>query len=109
MKIINNALRDSSIMTAIGSIQFNENGVADVEDEFAVQLLELRGYEAVNDDFKTEDETAVIDSNNNCKESLKDSLDKMNVMQLKKYAKDNEINTTASKKTELIAEIIEHK
>ena len=29
--------------------------------------------------------------------------------QLKKYAKDNEINTTASKKTELIAEIIEHK
>lgn len=141
MKVQNLSKAGKSVLTAIGSIQFDNNGVAEVKDEdFAKSLLELKGYEPADpnaivempEEPETTEDAAPEEVDNGEEETseevettedaeagddtdeagddndeLINELNAMTVPQLRKYAKDNNIDLQgASKKDEIIPVIL---
>ena len=91
MKIKNEKKKGLAVNTSIGLLIFDENGVTDVKSEdFAKELLELDGYESAE---------SVVEET---KEDEED-LESLTVFQLKKIAKEKNIDIgDAKKKVELI-------
>ena len=91
MKIKNEKKKGLAVNTSIGLLIFDENGVTDVKSEdFAKELLELDGYESAE---------PVVEET---KEDEED-LESLTVFQLKKIAKEKNIDIgDAKKKVELI-------
>lgn len=134
-KIINNRLKGKQLATSYGKVQFNSDGVAEIENEELVEkLLKLNGYKLVegdensaenrqeepdagktsaveettqkNDEDTSEDEPEEDDGVAET-EYTEESLMEKNVPQLKKVAKDNDIDLAgATKKDEIIAIIL---
>lgn len=98
------------LITAFGKILFNEKGEANVELVVAEKLATLRGFEVV--DSKPIGEEVIGDKSeeiieNNIEKADLEALNKMNVPQLRKYAKDHGIDLEdATKKDEIIAIIL---
>ena len=134
-KIINLLLKGQAVMTSGGRIDFDSEGVAEVEDEELVdRLVQLKGYERADsqpeqpeqpeepkEEEKVEevppeeentqeiDESTSEDKEEGTPESefTEEFLSAKNVPQLKKIAKDNNIDLAgASKKDEIIAVIL---
>ena len=128
MRIKNIHLINKELITSLGSATFNSEGIAEVAEEIGNALLELDGYsdadneatepEVVNLENKVVEEVPVEETpsependEEEAKEeesdNLEEELSKMNVPQLKKYAKDNNIELNdASKKDEIISMIL---
>ena len=121
-KIFNEDLAGAKLTTSLGEVEFDNNGVADVEDEeFVAGLLKLKGFtladgkmpKAVEDSVEgveqeAEEEPAAVESDEDSGEELsEDVLNGKNIMQLKKIAKDNNIELSgANKKDEIISIIL---
>lgn len=121
-KIFNEALASAKLTTSLGEVEFDNNGVADVDDEeFVAGLLKLKGFtladgsvpNAVEDSVEeveqeNEEEPAAVESDEDAGEELsEDVLNGKNIMQLKKIAKDNNIELSgANKKDEIISIIL---
>lgn len=121
-KIFNEALASAKLTTSLGEVEFDNNGVADVEDEeFVAGLLKLKGFaladgsvpNAVEDSVEeveqeNEEEPAAVESDEDAGEELSEEvLNGKNIMQLKKIAKDNNIELSgANKKDEIISIIL---
>ena len=121
-KIFNEALASAKLTTSLGEVEFDNNGVADVEDEeFVAGLLKLKGFsladgnmpKAVEDSVEeveqeNEEEPAAVESDEDAGEELSEEvLNGKNIMQLKKIAKDNNIELSgANKKDEIISIIL---
>lgn len=121
-KIFNEALANAKLTTSLGEVEFDNNGVADVEDEeFVAGLLKLKGFtladgnmpNAVEDSVEeveqeNDEEPAAVESDEDAGEELsEDVLNGKNIMQLKKIAKDNNIELSgANKKDEIISIIL---
>ena len=121
-KIFNEALASAKLTTSLGEVEFDNNGVANVEDEeFVAGLLKLKGFaladgsvpNAVEDSVEeveqeNEEEPAAVESDEDAGEELSEEvLNGKNIMQLKKIAKDNNIELSgANKKDEIISIIL---
>lgn len=121
-KIFNEALASAKLTTSLGEVEFDNNGVANVEDEeFVAGLLKLKGFtladgsvpNAVEDSVEeveqeNEEEPAAVESDEDAGEDLSEEiLNGKNIMQLKKIAKDNNIELSgANKKDEIISIIL---
>lgn len=122
-KIFNEALASDKLTTSLGEVEFDNNGVANVEDEeFVAGLLKLKGFaladgnmpKAVEDNSveeveqENEEEPAAVESDEDAGEDLSEEvLNGKNIMQLKKIAKDNNIELSgANKKDEIISIIL---
>lgn len=132
-KIFNNRLKGKQLATSGGKIQFNAEGVAEIANEELVEkLLGLKGYSLVEDTenpvknpkkepdmvkSSDEDEKPQEEDENTSDEEdaegvaeaeyTEESLMEKNVPQLKKVAKDNNIDLAgATKKDEIIAIIL---
>lgn len=122
-KIFNEALASAKLTTSLGEVEFDNNGVADVEDEeFVSGLLKLKGFtladgsvpNVVEDNSVEEveqenkEEPAAVESDEDAGEELSEEvLNGKNIMQLKKIAKDNNIELSgANKKDEIISIIL---
>ena len=122
-KIYNEALANAKLTTSLGEVKFDNNGVADIEDEeFVAGLLKLKGFtladgnmpNAVEDSVEEveqeaeEEEPAAVESDEDAGEELSEEiLNGKNIMQLKKIAKDNNIELSgANKKDEIISIIL---
>ena len=121
-KIFNEALASAKLTTSLGEVEFDSNGVANIEDEeFVAGLLKLKGFSladgsvphAVEDDSieeveqEAEEETAVESDEDAGEELSEEVLNGKNIMQLKKIAKDNNIELSgANKKDEIISIIL---
>lgn len=119
-KIFNEALASAKLTTSLGEVEFDNNGVADVEDEeFVAGLLKLKGFtladgsvpNAVEDsveEVEQEDKEEPVESDEDTGEELSEEvLNGKNIMQLKKIAKDNNIELSgANKKDEIISIIL---
>lgn len=121
-KIFNEALASAKLTTSLGEVEFDNNGVADIKDEeFVAGLLKLKGFtladgsvpKAVEDSVEeveqeAEEEPAAVESDEDAGEELsEDVLNGKNIMQLKKIAKDNNIELSgANKKDEIISIIL---
>lgn len=121
-KIFNEALANARLTTSLGEVEFDNNGVANVEDEeFVAGLLKLKGFaladgsvpNAVEDSVEeveqeNEEEPAAVESDEDDGEELSEEvLNGKNIMQLKKIAKDNNIELSgANKKDEIISIIL---
>ena len=125
MKVINMSYRNRSLITSQGLFKFDENGVSDVTpDEFAEELLKMKGFSSVDGESNVEIPSKSVDKVVNPEptseseevseeepadnaEMDEEEIRKMNVPQLKKYAKDNGIDLgDASKKDEIIKIIL---
>ena len=104
-------LKNKKLTTAFGEFTFDGEGKADIPDEQANKLLELKGYERIDKEDeqkaevkpaeKTEEVTKTID-----KVTVEDIKAK-NVPMLKKFAKDNNIEVEGlTKKEELVDAIL---
>ena len=125
-KIFNGNNKGQSIATAIGLISFDENGIAEVNDEeMAEKLLQLDGYkrpdgEGAPKQPQSEPKKAEVENNSSEEENVEEEksegegeelteevLTTKNVPQLRKIAKDNDIDLNgATKKDEIIAIIL---
>lgn len=119
-KIFNEALASAKLTTSLGEVEFDNNGVADVDDEeFVAGLLKLKGFaladgnmpNAVEDsveEVEQENEEEPVESDEDAGEDLSEEvLNGKNIMQLKKIAKDNNIELSgANKKDEIISIIL---
>ena len=138
-KIFNGNNKGQSIATAIGLISFDENGIAEVNDEeMAEKLLQLDGYkrpdgEGAPKQPQSEPKKAEVENNSSEEENTQETeentsdneeenveeeksegeelteevLTTKNVPQLRKIAKDNDIDLNgATKKDEIIAIIL---
>lgn len=122
-KIFNEALASAKLTTSLGEVEFDNNGVANVKDEeFVAGLLKLKGFaladgnmpNSVEDSVEEveqeaeEEEPAAVESDEDAEEELSEEvLNGKNIMQLKKIAKDNNIELSgANKKDEIISIIL---
>ena len=120
-KIFNEALASAKLTTSLGEVEFDNNGVADIKDEeFVAGLLKLKGFSladgsvpnAVEDSVEeveqeAEEEPAVESDEDAGEELSEEVLNGKNIMQLKKIAKDNNIELSgANKKDEIISIIL---
>lgn len=134
-KIFNNRLKGKQLATSQGLIQFNAEGVADISNEELVEkLLELKGYTLVEGSEKSSenpDKTPKVEKTSDEKENtqkndeddsksdeenneekvvettfIPEELEGKNVAQLKKIAKDNNIDLQGATKSDEIKAII---
>ena len=125
MIIQNLGLKNKRIMTALGEVQFNENGKAEVQDEQGRRLSSLKGFVVVEEKQETDNKQPEQDKVVSQNEEKDDVIDKdnesftgtitleeikaaKNVPILKKIAKDNNIDVEGlAKKDEIANAIIE--
>ena len=132
-KITNLRLKGKKLVTSYGTISFDANGVTDVPEELAKELLEIKGFEPEEEtkDFgqKTEDKPQVGNSSTDEETTQKNDestqedenqdepeetsaeetpdFESLTVPQLKKYAKEHDIDLMgANKKDEIIPLIV---
>lgn len=125
-KILNLRMKGKQLVTSFGILQFDANGITDLPEEQAKELLSIKGFELADDTLKNfdsksteslpvinpsaEDEnTQEGDENTQEDEPSEETsdFDKMTVPQLKKYAKDHNIDLMgANKKDEIIPLIV---
>lgn len=116
MKVVNVRYKNKGLITPFGLIKFDENGVVDLPAEQASVLLALGGLFFDPDKEKettSKSDTAPKPDNSspkptNTSESKEEAedLSKLNIMQLKKLAKERGIELgDANKKDEIIAVI----
>lgn len=122
-KLMNLRYAGKKLVTGYGTIEFDEAGIAEVEDVVADALSELRGFSVQEDnseeqaeEVSTEDNSQETEQENNAEDSNEDEpsdeeeepaededdsdesyseeeLDKLTVPQLKKIATEKGINT----------------
>lgn len=146
-KVRNENMKGKTVVMACGQVSFDSQGIAEIPDDFAVELVQLNGYEAVDGipqpnpeadetlaETETQQEDAETDENGqeetqpeenpdqteNDEEKSEDDaqgkdestltiadLEGKNVAQLKKVAKDNDVDLAgATKKDEIMSIII---
>lgn len=111
MKLKNIKLISKTITTAKGNIAFDKEGIAEVSDELGNGLLGLEGYEVV-ESVKEAPKNANVENSSDKEEKSQETqnttsdedLESKNVIQLRKIAKDKNIDLKgASKKEEILA------
>lgn len=129
-KICNERMKGRTLTTSFGEFKFDLNGVAEIPDEHINKLLTLKGYRVLgdipeqsgdeNEDANissTNEENAQNDDSNDEEQDAEDEdntdegitpeeLDKMTVPQLKKIAKDNDIDLNGATKKDAMIPII---
>lgn len=116
MKIVNIRYKNKSLITSFGTIKFDDNGVVDLPAEQASVLLALGGlFFDPNTQEKTTskasvgvkpDNSSAEPSNTSESKEKAEDLSNLNIMQLKKLAKERGIELgDANKKDEIIAVI----
>ena len=122
-KLMNLKYAGKKLTTGFGTIEFNELGIAEVEDTVADTLVELQGFsvqkEELDEDTKEispeedsqkfEQENPVEDKEleEDSEEYTEEELDKLTVPQLKKIANEMGVNTKdLTKKNQLISAIL---
>ena len=121
MRIKNFNKRGSSVVTSMGIVFFDENGIADVDENLGDRLIEMKGYEIAFIDFdidstdKFQAEQVIISSENGIPEeqiaidpiseaTATRNFESMTVEQLRQYARDNSIDIkSATRKSDIIA------
>lgn len=127
-KIENTRLKNKNLISAFGTFSFNKDGIADIDnEEFFKELLKMKGFFPV--DFsnaengqkpdqipeETSDSTSSLNTeevsqeteNSDAIEDEDVDLDKLTVPQLKKYAKEHDVDLMdATKKDEIISIIL---
>lgn len=127
-KIENTRLKNKNLISAFGTFSFNKDGIADIDnEEFFKELLKMKGFFPV--DFsnaengqkpdqipeETSDSTSSLNTeevsqeteNSDVTEDEDVDLDKLTVPQLKKYAKEHDVDLMdATKKDEIISIIL---
>lgn len=122
-KLLNSRYAGKKLVTGFGTIEFDEAGVAKVEEAAANALAKLKGFSVQEDDSEeemeetpaeedsdeTEQESDVEDAEDEDSEDYtEEELDKLTVPQLRKIANERGINTKdLTKKSQLIAAILE--
>lgn len=122
-KLLNSRYAGKKLVTGFGTIEFDEAGVAKVEEAAANALAKLKGFSVQEDDSEeemeetpaeedfdeTEQESDVEDAEDEDSEDYtEEELDKLTVPQLRKIANERDINTKdLTKKSQLIAAILE--
>ena len=116
MKVVNVRYKNKGLITPFGLIKFDENGVVEVSEDQATVLLSLGGLffdpdkekettSKVDTALKPDNSSLKVDNTSESKEEAED-LSKLNIMQLKKLAKERGIELgDANKKDEIIAVI----
>lgn len=124
--IMNYSLRGKKLATSSGVIEFDEDGIALAPDDILDGLLELKGFTAPEDNIRQKSDEEDDDENKdagdndvggnqeNQEEDENDSetkfdLDELNnkgVPQLRKIAKENDIDLGNAKTKEEIIEIM---
>lgn len=134
-KVINYAMKGRTLLTSFGKFQFDANGACDVPEDAVADITSLKGYHLEGEDENQPEkitpaapveepvEDIVPESetpeNEDTEEQGEDSTEEentedieavlagMNVPQLKKYAKDRDIDLgDASKKDEIVKVIL---
>ena len=127
-KIENTQLKNKNLISAFGTFSFDKDGIADIDnEEFFKELLKMKGFFPV--DFsnaengqkpdqipeETSDATSSLNTeevsqeteNSDVTEDEDVDLDKLTVPQLKKYAKEHNVDLMdAAKKDEIISIIL---
>lgn len=123
-KVMNWMLKGKKLTSSFGDFEFDENGIAEMDEEQAARLTQLGGYSLVVDEepvqettendapvneipemetSSTEEETAQETDENAPAEEEEVDFASLNVPQLKKYAKEHDIDLNgATKKNEII-------
>lgn len=92
-------------------IFFNEECIAEVEDEHAIALIELSGYEMLEDEDQEDDnenenkeelDSASMDGEN----TLREKLSSKTIKQLTRYANSENIDLGSATKKEDIVDVI---
>ncbi len=94
MVIQNKQFANQKLSTGFGFVVFDEHGEAEIENEHGNKLLRLKGFTKI----EVSDEE---------KESKLNSLNSLNVAQLKKYAREHDIELGDASKKQEILDIIE--
>lgn len=112
--IVNNLLKNKGLVASFGKISFNENGEADVTEEQSKKLLQLSNYfikgakkadqPKIETVSKVEDKSVEPKVEEQKAEAI--DLDKMNIPQLRKYAKEKNIDLGSAKSKEEIIAVI---
>ena len=103
--IVNNLLKNKGLVASFGSIQFNENGEADVTEEQSKKLLQLSNY-FIKGAKKADQPKIETVSKVEEPKSEEVDLDKLNIPQLRKYAKEKGIDLGSAKSKEEIIAVI---
>ena len=118
MSLIQNILlKNKNLATSFGMFTFDDKGIADIPKEQADKLLQLKGYTCLDESpqvTKTPEvptmTTPEIDGDNSEKKEQVTTIEELNsknVPMLKKFAKEQNINTEGlSTKTELVDAIV---
>lgn len=103
--IVNNLLKNKGLVASFGNIQFNENGEADVTEEQSKKLLQLSNY-FIKGAKKADQPKIETVSKVEEPKSEEVDLDKLNIPQLRKYAKEKGIDLGSAKSKEEIIAVI---
>lgn len=96
--IMNLRMKSKKLITSFGMMEFDEHGIAELPDDRLESFLQMKGFERAP---KAQDEP---------NEPEEDDLEKLNVLQLKKYAKERGIDLNgANKRDEIIQAILADK
>jgi TATA-binding protein-associated factor Taf7 len=130
----NNLLKNTIVSLKETHMEFNDQGIAEVPEEYLDEVLELTNYFQVNEDGSEyseesnqvpnetnqvpgenaneteDDDTDVSVPENETEDQLKATLEGMTIKQLARYAVKEKINLgAATKKDEIISVILENK
>lgn len=121
-KVINLSMKNRKMVTSFGQFEFDSEGVVDIPEDHVQSILDIPGFNPVEGikipDQETtkipsvETSSAEVETDQEIDESteetdLAEKLDKLTVPQLKKYAKDHDIDIMgATKKDEIIPLIL---
>lgn len=103
--IVNNLLKNKGLVASFGKISFNENGEADVTEEQSKKLLQLSNY-FIKGAKKADQPKIETVSKVEEPKSEEVDLDKLNIPQLRKYAKEKGIDLGSAKSKEEIIAVI---
>lgn len=93
--IMNLRMKSKKLITSFGMMEFDEHGIAELPDDRLESFLQMKGFEKAP--------KAQAEPN----EPEEDDLEKLNVLQLKKYAKERGIDLNgANKRDEIIQAIL---
>lgn len=105
-KIVNLLLKNKEITTSFGNFKFDADGIVDVSDDQAKKLLSIKGFTVPKNEQKVvlEQKAEPMVDTTSDKENKSEDLSKLNIMQLKKIAKERGIDLgSANKKDEILA------
>lgn len=104
---------NKNLIGSCGVISFNDEGVAEVNDEYGKMLIQVRGFKevvrptsedkkSVENQFNTDNTSKVLEDKDTAKKGQDFSA--LSIFQLKKIAKENKVDLgNATKKQEILA------